>query len=166
MNRMKLVRSLMWFASGAAICACEQPVPDPVDPSRVEWSPYGNEDLGFRLEVPAHYEIHADGDGVVFTDDGRTALRVTHADRTEARNRGLWAQVDPTEAREYGETAGQFYRYRHYDGPTYVPTLAYVVRHRGKDLGVEFRTRRSDLDPVHEHVLATLELIEEHSRPM
>lgn len=160
MRKITVARRWIWVATGVAIFGCEQPVPDPLDPDGVGWSLYANEKLGFRLEAPDHYEVRAEGNSVVFVDGGRTALRVTHADRTEARNRGLWAQVDPLEGREYGETKGQFYRYRHYDGPLYVPTLAYVVRHRGMDLGVEFRTRQEELDLVHERVLETLELME------
>lgn len=154
---------LHWVIAAAlvALClsACEQPVPDPLDPDRVEWTTYANRTLGFRMEIPAGYDLEVDGNSVVLSDRGRTAVRVTHADREEARNRGLWAQVDPIEEREYAGKTGMYYEYKHWDGPSYVPTLAWVVKHRAKDLGVEFRTIESDLNEVHVHMLESLEVM-------
>lgn len=159
MSKLRIFQTGWCLAAVAALMACEQPVPDPLDPDGLDWTSYANDDLGFRMEAPARYRVRVEGNSVVFADGNRTAVRVTHADRSEARNRGLWAQVEPLEQREYGRTTGRFYRYKHWDGPSFVPTLAYVVRHRGKELGIEFRTRQDDLDDVHQHVLETLELI-------
>ena len=151
---------VVWIALTAIlISACEQPVPDPLDRDKVEWTTYANRALGFRLDIPTSYDVRVDGNSVVLSDNGRTAVRVTHTDREEARNRGLWAQVDPKEDREYGDVSGRYYVYNHWDGPSYVPTLAWVVPHKGKELGVEFRTTEADLNPVHERMLESLELM-------
>lgn len=159
-RRLKGVNLVLWTALGAlALTACEQPVPDPLDEDSVEWTTYTNRTLGFSLDIPASYDIEVDDNSVVLSDDGHTAVRVTHADREEARNRGLWAQVEPREEREYAGRTGQYYVYKHWDGPSYVPTLAWVVRHQGKDLGVEFRTTEVEMNDVHEHMLKSLDLM-------
>jgi len=140
-----------------AFFGCAQPVP-PVPEADTPLTAYANDALGFSFEYPARYTILVQGNSIAFQDSGNTALRVTLASRPEATNRGLWGRNDPFASTEFGGPRGQLYRYDHWDGPSYVPTLAFVVPHRQLELGIEFRTNETDLAPVHRRVLQSLRL--------
>lgn len=146
------------------VLGCRQPVPPQMDPQLTALTQYHSDDLGISISYPARYRAVEDGNSLILSDGGLTAIRVTLASRAEARNRGLWAHNDPVGSVGYGTTRGEFYRYRHWDGPSWVPTLAYVVDHRGLELGVEFRTLAHEFDAVHRQVLQSLELADETSR--
>ncbi len=143
---------------------CRQPVPPQLDPELTALEKYHSYDLGISISHPARYRVVEDRNSLILSDGGLTAIRVTLASRAEARNRGLWAHSDPVGNVGFGSTTGEFYRYRHWDGPSWVPTLAYVVDHRGLELGVEFRTLAQEFDAVHRQVLQSLELSDETSQ--
>lgn len=144
------------------VAGCEMELEPRIDDAQaVEWVEYVSEELGVRLEHPAHWRVEESGNTIRFVGDVATAMRVTLVDPEEARERGLWGRSEIVRIDTAGVLAWRFYRYRHYDGPVYVPTLAFVVRHRGKELGIEFRTRSADAGEVEKRVLATVRLIGE-----
>ncbi len=155
MNKYLLLLAL------AVLAGCRQPVPPQLDFDQTRFEVTRSDELGLSVEHPARYRATLDGNSLILSDGGLTAVRLTLATRAEARNRGLWAQADPVGDTGFGGTRGTWYRYRHWDGPSWVPTLAYVVPHRGLELGVEFRTTAHEFDAVHRHILASLELSDE-----
>lgn len=142
----------------AASAACEQRVVLPIDPASVTWQTYDADDLGVRLEHPTAWVPVARGNTVAFQGARATAMRITLADRGEAEKRGLWGRTPVVRVDTIGGLSFAFYRYRHYDGPSYVPTLAFVVGHRGLELGVEFRTHAEEPGDAERHVLESLRL--------
>lgn len=73
----------------------------------------------------------------------------------------MWGRSEVVRVDTTGVLAWRFYRYRHYDGPVYVPTLAFVVRHGEKELGIEFRTRSEEPGEVEDRILRTVRLLVE-----
>lgn len=137
---------------------CQQRLADDVDPDAVEWVPYRNDALGVAFEHPSTWTPDQRGSSIALRDAHATAMRVTLVDREEAVGRGLWGRTPLVRVDTIGGLSFAFYRYDHYDGPTYVPTLAFVGRHRNRELGVEFRTRRPAPDATELRILATLRL--------
>lgn len=139
--------------------ACEQRrFAEPVDATAVAWTPYRSERLGVEFRYPSTWQTREGGDGIALRDAHATAMRLTVADRAEAKHRGLWGRTPAVRIDTIGDLSFAFYRYDHYDGPFYVPTLAFVVPHRNGELGIEFRTRAPDLDEAQRRILASVRL--------
>ncbi len=150
-------RLTVLVALGASLLgafSCESRVSPPLLPDEVSWSTYTSAELGFSIRHPDLWTPRFERGSVIFQDAVATPMRITLVEPEGARKRGLWGR-DPAVRQE---TKGAVYRYLHYDGPFYVPTLAFVVPHRGRDLGVELRTRNQDLDEVQRAVVDSLEL--------
>jgi len=145
------------IAAAVLFFGCAQPVAEDLQPD-VQLSPYTSETLGFRFEYPARYTTFVQGNSIVFQDAGVTAIRVTLASREEATNRGLWGRNAPVASTSFGGSDGQVYHYEHWDGPSHVPTVAFVVPHRRLELGVEFRTQAPELTALHRRILETVRL--------
>lgn len=143
----------VWTSAG-----CEQRVEPVLDPASVEWVEYSNDELGVSLAYPAVWSVEVQGNSIRFEGSVATAMRVTLASAEEASHRGLWGRTSVVRVDTIGETGFRFYRYRHYDGPTYVPTLAFVVSQRGLDLGIEFRTRADEPDALERRILESVRL--------
>jgi hypothetical protein len=138
--------------------SCEQRIEPALDPAAVEWVEYTNEAFGLSLEYPAAWAVEVQDNSIRFEGSVATAMRVTLAGEDEAADRGLWGRTAAVRVETVGDTRFRFYRYRHYDGPAYVPTLAFVVAHRGQELGIEFRTRAEEPDAVERRILGSVRL--------
>lgn len=155
-----MLRTLVALAVAVwTLATCEQDIePMIADVDAVEWVAYENRELGIRLEHPARWRVEAGATSIRFEGEVATAMRVTLIEASEAEDRGLWGRTPVVRVDTAGVLAYRFYRYRHYDGPAYVPTLAFVVPHRGVELGVEFRTRSEEPGPVEHRILGSLRL--------
>lgn len=139
-------------------CHIEPPAPPPE--GSYAWASYAHPTLGYSLNYPDAFEVAAqDSNDAVFTYQGRTTFRVVSATEEEARQRGLWGEHTPAEAVAVGGREGHRYAYDHWDGPSYVHTVVYVVPHRGKSLGVEFRTEADTADGVQRRVLGSISFL-------
>jgi hypothetical protein len=131
---------------------------EPIDlPLAHGWRSYENPGLGVALDVPDFFEVHEYGSGVLFRLHGANAVLLRFVDAAEARQRGLWVGTAPAGPITLGGRAGERYVYKHGDGPVYSVTEAYVIPYRGKQLGLEFRTR-GDAE-VRQRMLASLRLL-------
>ena len=144
----------------ALLCACRGTPPEAPDASSVEWARYDNPVVGFSMEYPDSYAVdeEADGLGVIFRHDGYPVIAIRHVDERESDRRGLWGDHEPVDAIELAGRRGKRYDYNHSDGPFYMRTVSYVVAHRGKFLGVEFRTNLDRPDAIQQRVLDSIRL--------
>lgn len=148
---------VLLIAVAVMMFGCAAPVPEDLA-ADTPLTPYASESLGFRFEYPPRYTIYFQGNSIAFQDAGNTAIRITLTTREGATNRGLWGRNEPVVSTAFGGTQGHVYHYEHWDGPSYVPTIAFVVPHRQLELGVEFRTQAPELTALHRRVLETLRL--------
>ena len=112
-------------------------------PVATGWHQYRNDRLRVGFDVPDYFEVRElDDSATAFRVQGGNAVLLRWADKAEQERRGLWAGNAPLGACTLGGRNGQHFQYRHYDGPIYSVTDAYVVPHMGKDLALEFRTTR------------------------
>jgi len=137
--------------------SCHVEPPGPPPEGSYAWDSYTHPTLGYRVAYPDVFDL-ADGrgDDVVFTYLGRPTFRVLYATEEEAGQRGLWGGQAPVETVAVGGREGHRYVYDHWDGPSYVHTVVYVVPLRGKALGVEFRTDADTVDDVQRRVLDSI----------
>jgi len=146
------------IAAVLVLAACEQKVEVQLDPGVVEWVTYRSDELGISFEHPEQWVAARHGNSIALEGDRATAVRVTVTSSDEARRRGLWGRTPIVRTERVGGLEYDFYRYRHYDGPVYVATLAFVTEYGGLDVGVEFRTRAEEPGPVERRILESLKL--------
>lgn len=133
---------------------------EPIElPPAKSWRTYESPALGVALEVPDFFAIKEYDHGALFRLHGANAVLLRFVDPAEAKRRGLWVGTPPAGPIQLGGRAGQRYVYPHGDGPVYSVTEAYVVPHRGKELGLEFRTRGDAA--IREHMLASFRFLDE-----
>jgi hypothetical protein len=149
---------VLLLVCGLLAAACAQRVAPPLDPATVTWTTYTDEELGFTLRHPDVWRPHRHGSSVLFQDPSLTPMRVSVLPPDEARQRGLWGRSEPMREELRGETRGRLFPYLHFDGPSYVPTLAWVVPHRDAELGIELRTKNQEPDAVQAAILESLVL--------
>lgn len=135
-----------------ALTGCRAEAPVLPDSSTVAWASYHHAPLGVRLDVPVAFGKKSRGDEVAFTYNG-TAARLVWVTEEEARERGLWPRADHHTAASLGGRGGFHYVYDHPDGPVLSRTIAYVVPHRGRLLGLEFRTDADTLGSIGQRML-------------
>lgn len=141
-----------------AVTDCRDVAPTfPAGPT--PWQSYTRPDIGFTIDVPAGFEAEQVGDDTVFRYQGFPVLRVLLVDAEAARTRGLWVTSKPVgQAQVAGQTA-EVYAYDHQDLFTYTHTLAYVLPHGDKQLGIEFRTASDTLDATEQRILNSFQFI-------
>ncbi len=139
----------------AALTGCRDAAPERLAPGPSGWKPVVSERLGVRLRVPSVFDVVEEGDNLLLRYHG-TPARLILATPDEAARRGLWTTVAPGEAVRIAGRDGHRYVYNHHDGPFYSHTIAYVFSHRGRQLGIEFRTDADVLDAVQAEMLASL----------
>ncbi len=158
-----ILAALALLAAGlTAACDRTSVVTQRLDPERLRWRTYTDRTLAYSIDYPEGFEMQVRDDGEaqlrvtgVYSTD--VPARVVHATEEEARRRGLWARKFITGPATLGGRQGERYVYTHSDGPFYSRTVAYVVPHRGKMLGLEFRAE-GDLDRVQQRMLASFRL--------
>ena len=88
-------------------------------------------------------------------------MSISHVDEQEGRNRGLRVKHGAVGSIQISGRPGSQYRYDHYDGPFYMRTVSYVVPHREKFLGLEFRTHLEQPDEVQRRILQSFRFFED-----
>jgi hypothetical protein len=131
----------------------------PIDlPVATSWRTYENAQLGVALELPDFFSVKEYEGGAIFRIQGTNAVLLRFVDRDEAKRRGLWVGSAPAGAITLGGRPGLRYVYEHGDGPVASVTEAYVIPYRGKELGLEFRTRNDAA--VRERMLGSLRILD------
>ena len=141
------------LAASVLLGGCESAAPTPPDADAVAWSDYEDAEAGFSFRYPDVYVVERHGGGVLFRHDGYPVLSISHITAEEADDRGLWADHEPVGEAELAGRSAQRYVYHHQDVFTTMRTVSYVVDHRGKYLGVEFRTGLEGHDEVQRRML-------------
>ena len=115
------------------------------------------------MDVPDLYASrkHGGGPNVLFRYDGYPVLSISLVDEREGHSRGLWVGHDPVGSIQLAGRDGEKYVYRHYDGPSYMRTVSYVVEHRDRWLAVEFRTELEEADALQRRILESFRLSDE-----
>ncbi len=138
-------------AFGCRIAGAELPAP-------AAWRTYQNAALGIAFDIPEYFVVREDKGGTLFRFQGGNAVLLRYVDEEEGRGRGLWIDEQPAGAVTLGGRSGLRYVYRHHDGPMYSVTEAYVVTHRGKQLGLEFRSQNDGA--VRERMLTSFRFLD------
>ena len=167
--RSALLRLVLICAVGP-LADCVGTPPQNPDPAAVSWTTYTNREAGYSVDVPDLYTspVHSGGPSVLFRHDGYPVLSISLVDEHEGDSRGLWVGHEPVGSIQLAGRDGEKYVYRHYDGPSSMRTVSYVVEHRNRWLGVEFRTELEEADALQRRILESFrfsgELPEEGSR--
>jgi hypothetical protein len=154
-------RPALAFAAGLAMAAlsatgCRV---EPIDlPSPRAWRTYEHHALGVELDVPDFFAVRENDGGALFRIHGANAVLLRFVDEEEAKHRGLWVGTPAAGPITLGGRPGQRFVYKHGDGPVWSQTEAYVVPYRGKQLGLEFRTRHDA--GVRERMLASFRFLD------
>ena len=127
-------------------------------PPPAAWRSYQNAALGIAFDIPEYFVVREDKGGTLFRFQGGNAVLLRFVDEEEGRGRGLWIDEQPAGAATLGGRSGLRYVYRHHDGPVYSVTEAYVVTHRGKQLGLEFRSQNDGA--VRERMLTSFRFLD------
>ena len=148
---LRFLLFVVWVASSLLGCRVG---PFEMPPAH-GWHVYTSPALHVAVDVPDYMETVEGGEGMTAfrLPHGGNAVLLRWADKAEQERRGLWAGNAPLGPCALGGRAGEHFRYRHYDGPIYSVTDAYVVPHMGKDLALEFRTTQDG--PVKRRMLAS-----------
>jgi len=119
------------------------------------WREFRDPVLGVTLEIPDDYGILPVPEGISFfvPDVGTAAVLRPAATVDEERHHFAVGDTPLGTVMVAGRPAEHF-RYRHFDGPIYCVTDAYVIPHGGRRIALEFRTIRGDA--VKRHVLASM----------
>lgn len=121
----------------------------------IEWKRYENVPIGYSFDVPAQREIDETAGGTLIRYRGGPIIAINFVTEREGRERGLWSGHDAVGKASLGGRDGALYMYSHFDGPLSMPVISYVVPHRGKFLGLEFRVAGTELGPIQRHVLGS-----------
>ena len=137
---------------------CQSRPPQPPDAEAVGWSTYSSAAVGYSLDYPDVYAVQEEEGGALtlFRHEGYPCIAIRYTDERQGRRRGLWHRHDPVGTIDLGGRSGQRFIYDHYDGPFFMHTVSYVVAHRGKSVGLEFRTDGEELDTVQRRVMSSL----------
>ncbi len=113
--------------------------PEWPDAANLTWNTYEDAGVGYALEFPAGCEVEGGDGDVRIRYRGGPIVSISWTTRAEADQRGLWADHEPVGTGKLAGRPATLYRYRHYDGPEYMPTVSWVVKHRGKFMALELR---------------------------
>jgi len=128
--------------------------------AQVNWAAYANSQLGYSLDYPVALSVKEFDGGVLFRNgwDGVPIL-VRYTDEQEGKKRDIWFGHQPVEKITLAGREGSKYVYSHHDGPFSARTVSYVVEHKGKFLGLEFRAP-AELSEIQQRVLASFKFSE------
>ena len=128
---------------------------------QVNWSTYTNSKLGYSVSYPAVLQLEEFGDGSVLFRNGMDGvpILVRYADEQESKKRDLWFGHEPMEKINLAGRDGSKFIYSHHDGPFSARTVSYVVAHKEKYLGVEFRAS-GELNEIQRRVLDSFKFSE------
>ncbi|NNE08332.1 MAG: hypothetical protein HKN20_07190 [Gemmatimonadetes bacterium] len=153
--------ALAILVTAAALTGCTKRGPETIGIGEVsKWETYTNEQVGYTFQYPAEFEArdHHEGRDVVLRYKGYQIVAINYCDEEEARARGLWADAEPEGQIELSGRTGRLYRYQHQDTFTLMPCISFVVPHRDRSLGLEFR-REGELDAVMKRIRQTFRFL-------
>ena len=133
--------------------ACRSVPPTAPDAARASWRTYSDTQGGYSVSYPDAYDVDEHGGGVLFRHEGYPVVSISHATEEQADDRGLWADHDPVGDAVLGGRPGKKYVYDHHDALSYMRTVSFVVEHRDRYLGLEFRTDLESPDDVQQRML-------------
>ena len=141
-------------------CSGTPPANPAVD--AVVWRTYSNPMVGYSLEYPEIYtpQERYQGRDVLFRYDNYPVVSISHVNEEEGTSRGLWVKHGAVGSIQLSGREGNQYQYDHYDGPFYMRTVSYVVPHRERFLGLEFRTDLEQPDEVQTRILQSFRFLE------
>ncbi len=125
-----------------------------LNPGQLTWATYSNAAAGYSLSYPRQLRPDENDGNVFFRYNGAVPVVVRYTDEQEGKDRGAWFGHPVVDAITLGSRKGQKFIYDHWDGPFAVRTVSYVVKHREKFLGLEFRTD-SELSEVQKQILSS-----------
>ena len=140
--------------------ACVSDAPEEFASIKAEtWNSFTNEIAGYTLSYPNELEEDKSRDGkdALFRYNGYPIICVNFVDSIEGRKRGLWIKHSPAGNILLDGIQGHKYDYIHYDAIFGMPVQSYVIDHKGKQLGLEFR-KSGDLGPVLEKIYHSFSL--------
>ena len=149
-----LIRIISTTSFFLIFTACVSGVPEEFYLINAEtWNSFTNEIAGYTLSYPNELEKDKSRDGkdALFRYNGYPIICVNFVDSTEGRKRGLWLKHQPVADILLNGVQGKKYEYIHYDAFFGMLVQSYVINHKGKQLGLEFR-KSGDLGPVLEKV--------------
>ncbi len=138
------------------LTGCSLQGPEELDWSKVEWAVYENPELGISMKYPDVYKVREDErQGILFKYKGKLHMAIRYVNEKQGKRDGLWFNHPVSGHTELGFRDGSLYIYDYFTGPFFTRTLAYVVEHDDRYLGLEFRTRKGvlDLDDVQSEIL-------------
>lgn len=154
----KTAGCLIIVAAALALVGCLSAPPAWPGLENVKWATYGRADVGFSVDYPESFRPQQIGDDTVFYYQDFPIFRVLLVDEPAARERGLWVVSGPLDTVTVAGRAARRYVYDHSDFMTYTPTIAYVLPHAGKQLGIEFRIDGATLNATAQHMLESFRL--------
>lgn len=163
--RLRFIPTACFLLGALALvfAGCQDRAPGLPPMDTLTWKTFSNPVSGYRMEIPTVFSPqsgHGDRD-TLFRYEGFPLLAVNFTDEAEARQRGLWATSDPVGTAEIAGRKAELYRYRHYDGPSFMTTVSYVVEYRGRYLAFEFRTEDPVLGAIQQRIIDSIRLEDE-----
>lgn len=136
-------------------CACNTTPATPPNTTDAEWQTYYSERAAYTLHYPQDYILEKEDSGSSVRLRWRDApiVNISFIDRAESKRRGLWALHEPVGEIELGGKKGLKYIYDHCDGPFCMRTISYVVAHKGRYIGLAFRTADQDLPEIYGRIV-------------
>ena len=126
--------------------------PDWPQPDEVQLTSYTHPSEDFRVTYISGSTIDESNDSVFFRWRGAPILCVRYVTEQRA-GRDLWIGSDPLGDIELGGRAGKKYSYYH----DLTHTVSYVVPHKGKYIGLEFRMDGDELNTLQRQILEGFE---------
>ena len=119
------------------------------------WKTYTNTTIGYSLKYPGTYVLNADSPNYVYMNEGTNSkVDVRYREGDSSTNNISWFDSEPVGDITLGGITGKKFVFKYCDGPGCGPdTVAYVVRYKGKLLGLEFLGDRT-LDSTEIQILS------------
>lgn len=129
-------------------------------PAQITWPqqnqvllvPYSNTEMGAEVLYIDTSVIRHQGDTVFFRYEGDNIMCLRLV--TETRSRRLWGSSESLQVVHLNGVTANKYVYSH----DLMNTIAYVIHHKGKLLGIEFRTDGTELTELQQRILQSLKL--------
>ncbi len=123
---------------------------------QVNWATYSNAKVGYSLKYPTALTLEEYAEGSVAFRNGwdGVPILVRYTNEQDGKNRDIWFGHEPVGKIMLAGREGNKFIYTHHDGPFGTRTISYVVEHKGKFLGLEFRTP-NELNEIQQRVLSS-----------
>lgn len=124
-----------------------------------DWKTYTNTALGFSLKYPSEYAVRVNDQSnitqVIWSTESTTVMEVQYRVDSVDGSLSTWYDSEPIEDIALGDKSGKKFIYRYCDGPGCgSDTVAYVVKHSSRLLGLEFVGDKT-IDTTENQILST-----------